>query len=139
MRKILLSLMIVALLVVYAGPVQAAAPSDRKYVIVNETTTSKVTCIPTSLIRPGKDRVLRFEVSSLTPYLGSASTEVIAALYDCTTAGSAINKVLEGEKESNDSDTVEERYIRPLRIANGVTMIQGARTVVLVEWERLIP
>lgn len=137
MRKILLSLMIVALLVVYAGSVQAAAPSDKKYVIVNDTATKATKSISTSIIRPGKDRILRFEVTDITAAGGG--TEVVAALYDCTTAGGTSNQVLEGEKESDDSDSVEEIYIRPLRIANGVTIVQGAHTIVLIEWETIIP
>ena len=138
MRKILLSLMIVALLVVWAGPVQAAAPSPKVYVITNTTTTVQSTSIPTSIIRPGKDRVLRFKVTSalVTP---STAVEAVAALYDSATTGGALATVLEGEVESNDSDSVEEVYSRALRIANGVTIVQGAHTVVTVEWEYFSP
>lgn len=136
MKKIFASLVAIALLFAFSGLARAATPSDYKYVIVNTTQTTLATAISTSYIEPGVHNITRFTVThGPVTQVGSTATEVIAALYDSSTVGGAGNKQLEGEIESNDADSVSFEYISPLRLANGAVIMQGAHTVVTVEYE----
>jgi len=139
MRK-LFSVLIVLALLASAIPAWAAFPSDSKYVITNTSPRSQVTKISTDIITPGQCRILRVTVGvAFTPGFICTSTESVAGLYDTQTTGGALNNCLEGEIESNDSDSVSYTYARPLNLANGVTIIQGAYTVVTIEYEKVIP
>ena len=119
-------------------------------------TANKVsTVIPNSLstttyadyIEPGKHRILSIEVTG-TPAPasgtlgippGSTATEAVCSIYDSSTIGGATNRWIEGELESTDSDTVKKTYTRPLDLVNGVVVVQGAWTVVSIEYERTQP
>ena len=136
MKKLILGLVVALVLM---GAVAHAADNqqltDYKYMIVNNAEGTLVTPIPTAVIDPAKHRILCFEVGFVMGSSGSTNTESVACLYDATSAGMATNKVAEGEIESNDADTVTKTYKRPLNLMNGVTMMQGSYTVVMIEWE----
>lgn len=140
MRKIF-SFLAIALLIAGLSMISVSAraeedSSDHKYVISNATgETTLATAISTDIIEPGKHRILRFKVTNTA----SGNTEVVAGIYDASSVGNATVNRLEGEIESNDSDSVEERYIRPLAIANGIVILQGSHTIVMVEFERYRP
>lgn len=133
MKKIVF-LLVLALLVCSTVPAMAVVPSDNKYVIYNSGATTKVTVVPTALIKPRESRILKMTVTSVLKN-GSTAVEAVAGLYDTTTGSSAIDNNMECEIESNDSDSVSYEFARPLRIYNGVVILQGAHTVVQLEWE----
>lgn len=139
LKKLILGFAIISLVLmgISSQAMADTSSSDFKYVIVNTTQTTLPTAISTDIIDPIKHRILRFKVSQGNTIGGSTATEVVAALYDSSTFAGAGNKQLEGEIESNDSDSVEERYSVPLRLANGCVIMQGANTIVLVEWEKV--
>lgn len=139
--KMIRKFIFVVLALVLMSQVVSAAPwdlNDEKRVIVNTTGVGITTFIPTTIIRPNKDRVFKITVSSALP-AGFTSTENFAALYDCTTAAGTLISALEGEIESSSAANVDLEWKRPLRIFNGVTILQGAYTVVLIEWEKVTP
>ena len=142
MKKLLL-ILIVPLLLMGLSTLAFAADtyqlSDQKYAIANTSATTKVTYIPTTVIRDrGRDRVFKVTVNSILG-AGLTHTEGIVAVYDCTSAAYLLASSMEGEIESNDSDSVSLEYKRPLTIYNGVAIAQGAFTTVLVEWEKVMP
>lgn len=133
MKKLLFSFVIVVL-VLMGTQVFADNPNldDTKYLIVNDSGENALTThIPTSIINPTKHRILRFKVCELMNH-----SEGFVCLYDATSSGYVTEKVAEGELELNDYNSqAEERYIKPLNLKNGVTIHQGIKTAVLVEWE----
>lgn len=145
MRKLFLILVAVMLFGGFCTYVMADSSSvenTEKIVLVNTGTTSQATAIATSAsgdsvyIAPGKHRIVKMVVSNIAP---GASTEVVAGLYDAASVGAATNTAIEGEIESNSQDSVTLEYSRPLKLVNGLTVIQGAYTSVLIEYERYRP
>ena len=138
MRK-LFSVLIVLALLASAIPAWAGHPDDLKYTIINTTGTTQVTAISTNIIKPGIHRILKFDVCSAPPL--SAVTETVAALYDAAAATGVHTGWLEGEIEGAGSSpaTVEKKYIRPLNLKNGAVIMQGAWTIVSIEYEKVIP
>lgn len=144
MRKILASLMVAILCIVFSGIAMADSQVQDSIVWcnVNDTAVAVGFAFPTTtdaadrvFFEPGKHRLLRFELTNIA----SISTEMIAAVYDSASIAAAGNQQIEGEIESNDSDSVEEVYIRPLAVKNGLVVRQGAYTILLVEYERYRP
>ena len=127
-------LLVLALLLASVMPAYAVAPSDNKYVITNTTAISQATAVSTSIIAPNIARILKVTVTSALPK-GATSTETVVGVYDATSSGAALNSALEGEVEGTTAATVEIKYERPLKVYNGITIIQGAYTVVVIEWE----
>lgn len=143
MRKIISILSVMALLVMFSLPAMAA--TSEKLTITNRSGDNLYTVVPNSAnadgrpyIKPRKHRVLRFRVSHVSNDLVNDEDEASenwAVLHDATTLGGATDKTAEGEIESEDFRSVEERYDRPLRIVNGVVLGQGAWTSLLIEYE----
>jgi len=140
MKKLIISLVVALFLMgaLNAYAVDTANISQR--VIINTDGYTLATAVPTTVLRPGKDYILRFQVTPIVPGgdLG-LSTEAVAAIFDSSTLGGATNQFCEGEIESNDADSVEERYTNPMGFKNGIVLTQGAQTVLLIEWEKRIP
>ena len=108
---------------------------DQKYTIVNTTGTSKATTISTSIIQPNISRIIKVTVTSALP-AGFTSTENVVGIYDCASVGATLNSALEGEVESASAATVEINYEgRPLKVYNGLSVVQGAYTVITVVFE----
>ena len=135
MKKLIISLVVALFLMGALNAYAIDTANVSQYVIVNTATTTLATAIPITVIRPGKDFILRFKVVSTA----ALTSETVAALFDSATLGNATDQFCEGEIESDDFDQVEERYSNPLGIKNGVVMTQGAETVLLIEWEKRIP
>jgi len=136
MKRFVILIVLALVLMVSTQVFAETQLGDNKYVITNTGHTSQVTVIPTTTIVPATDRIISFSVTTANLPKGSSAVEAIAALYDASSLKYALNTALEGEIESNDSDTIIKTYARPLRIFNAVTIIQGAHTVVEIEWER---
>jgi len=135
MKKFALVVLVLALAFGLTSVADAVELSDQKYVIANNASSGKTSFISTSLIRPGKDGILKVVVTAT-----DARSDCFVGLYDCTTAAAALVSVLEGEVEAKrDGGSANLEYIRPLRIYNGVTILQGPYTIVQLEWERLNP
>lgn len=144
MKRIFCFVAIALFAIGLVAPAFADSPwllDDTKTVIVNDGYTTQVTAISIARIRPGKDRAMKVTVTSKGGRLGSTSTECVAAIYDCTsgTSVASMNTVLEGEVETDGTSTGVMEWIRGLRIFNGVTILQGANTVVTIEWQRDTP
>ena len=132
MKKLIL-LALIALF--FVGAMNAsAADYTKKFCIVNNTALSIRTLISSTLIVPTESRIIRFKVTAIGQPTNTSS-EAVAALYDAATRVSAVATTLEGEIESNDFDSAEEKYDVPLDIVNGTVIGQGAFTIVLVEYE----
>ena len=109
--------------------------NDQKYVIANDASSGKTTHISTSIIRPDKDRVLKVTVCPT-----DRRSDAFVGIYDCTTAAGTLVSALEGEFEAKrDAGSESYEYKRPLRIFNGVTILQGPYTTVTLEWEKSNP
>jgi len=137
MKKVIFFLILAFVLM---GVIPAMAENelgDYKQIIVNNTAEKVATLIPTTLIIPGKCRILKVTCATLASAGGG--TENVIALNDASSVGAMTDKNSEGETESNDSDDAVLSYVNSLRISNGCVITQGAFTVVLVEWERVIP
>jgi len=141
--KKMLSFVAIALLVmglatsVFAVPPYASTDCyDTKYTIVNNSTTTKVSIIPSSLIGAnGTYELLKVDVSRSANPAGTAG-ESLVAIYDSIVPLTSIGAFCECELESNDDDTISKTWVRPLRIYNGVTIMQGAYSVVSIEYQR---
>ncbi len=136
--KRLLILFVVALFVMFCVPAQAATLADKKYTIDNSTGTgSLTTLIPITLLRPGKDRIVRITCTPQSTGAG-AHYENIVAIYDSASISGLIGtKAMEGEVERSDDTTSELSWDRGLAIYNGGVIAQGAKTIVNVEWEQI--
>ena len=125
-----------------------------KWNAVNNTANAVYVVIPTSkaangraYIQPGKHRIVSLFVQGFPANAtvagipnGSTATEGVAAIYDATSIASANNKNIEGEIEhSNQGGGVTLNYTRPLKVKNGIVLIQGAFTTVKLEYERIQP
>jgi len=140
MKKLLVSFIAIAFVLVGINAFADTADlNNQKYLIINDAGDKADFTIPTTLCIPGKSRIIKVTVS---PTGTSAQSEVYVALYDASSLTVAsLNKVCEGEVEANDEhDTAYLQYTaRGLKIANGCTIVQGAYTAVLVEWENYTP
>jgi len=129
-----ISLLVLALLFVSQLAYASAWDlNDNKHIIVNNAATGKTTFVSTDIIQPKVSRILYFTVTGCKSNL--PAPEVYAGLYDCTTAAGTLVSVLEGEVESPTDSTATLEYKRPLKIYNGVTILQGPYTTVTIEWE----
>jgi len=139
MKKLFSLFIAIALLAAVASPCLAAFPSDTKYTITNTSAVSQITTIPSSLIgADGKFALLRVTVGRTIGHTGT-SAEAVVGVFDATNPLTATNGNLECEIESNDFDTESMDWIRPLKIYQGVTVVQGAYSVVSIEYMRLRP
>ena len=148
MNRILRVLTVIALLVMFALPAMAERREDtEKLTFINKTGDSQHTAVTTifnaqqqnAYIAPGKHRIVSFEVCDLGNNELSTTTETMAALYDASSVGTASDKNVEGEVESDDGETRKLKYDRPLKLANGCVIGQGAYTCVTLEYERYSP
>lgn len=110
---------------------------DTKYTIVNTAATAKTTVIPSSLIG-GDSQYELLKVDIGTAISGAAGTtgEAVVGIYDATGMLGANNAALECEIESTDNDTLSKTWIRPLKIYNGVVIVQGAYSVATIEYQK---
>ena len=140
MKKLYVSFIAIALLItgLLASSAYASAwdLSDKKYVITNAATTKLTTSVGTTIMIPKRCRILYFEVTGCKA--NQVGPEVYAGLYDCTSAAGTLVSALEGEIESATDSTAKKEYAHPLRIYNGVTIIQGPYTVVSIEYEEVL-
>jgi len=149
-------IVVIALLVGLSLPAMADSQvrDSLIYNSVNMTANKITKALPTTssigdraYLAPGKHRIIKYEVSGMTANasgaagipIGSTSREVVCSIYDAASIGAATNKTLEGELESNDADTVFKAFDRPMKLVNGLVIVQGAWTVVTIEYERLNP
>jgi len=142
MRKLFICLIVASFLLMGAQAFADNELTDTKYLLVNTSDEKVGTLVPISLLIPGKCRVLKVTFSNIQADgdQGGVSSEVYGALYDCSSVGGANDKNVEGEIESDDAGSVAIDYgLRPLKIANGVVIVQGSNTAALVEWERILP
>ena len=141
MKKLLFSLMIVALLSMGANVFADTADLyDDKVCIINNSGDAITTLIPVTQIVPNKDWITRISVSSTGT---SVLSEAFCAIYDASTVvimADTGTKTCEGEWEAeNLYGSITHDYKRPLKIYNGVVIRQGAYSTVMIEWERYRP
>lgn len=110
--------------------------SDNKYTITNAASTGKTTHVGTTIMIPKRCRILYFEVTGCKA--NQVGPEVYAGLYDCTDAAGTLVSALEGEVESATDSTAKKEYVHPLKIYNGVTILQGPYTTVSIEYEEVL-
>lgn len=110
---------------------------DTKYTITNQTAKTVATIVPSSLISgDGSYQILSMDVGLASGQTGT-SAEIVAGLYDGTTLLHTAVGFLECELESNAYQaTASKRWIRPLKIYNGVIVVQGAYSTVTLEYQR---
>lgn len=99
--------------------------NEYSYEIENTSGTSaKTQVVPVTSIRPGVDKITRFEVTALQ---GLPGAECWGALFDDTTLACTGEKI--GEMEAGNGFTA---YwlpgVRSKKILNGVVAMQGVRT-----------
>jgi len=145
MKRILSSLFVIALLVAFVSPAMAesfSSENTEKLILLNtDTGLGMKTAIPTSAsgdrvyIQPGKHRIIQVVVTNLA----ALHTENVVAIYDASGVGTAGNKQCEGEIESADEDTIKMKWARPLKLVNGLVVIQGSGTSVTIEFEKYRP
>ncbi len=134
MKKILSSLIVIALLFVCSAPAMGAALTDKKYSILNDAGGSLTTLVPIALIIPNKSRVIKVTVTTMKN--PSAGTECLVAIYDASSISGLIDtKAMEGEIESDGDKSAVLEWKRCLKIYNGCVIGQGAYTVVNIEYE----
>ncbi|MFA5499495.1 MAG: hypothetical protein WC404_00270 [Candidatus Omnitrophota bacterium] len=138
--KRLLSAVLAALAIsapVYAlGDQVYTGVNQRVYISENTTGLFKTTYVPTSgvdpYISPYTDRILGFDVTPIT----SISYENVAGLYDATTSAQLTGPYFMGEAEGGTAFTGEKWFPYPVRVANGIAIVQGAKTRVNVYYLR---
>lgn len=103
------------------------------YVCTNTTTEAANTNISTSTITVANHRILGFTVQEYDPTIAS---ERIVGLYDCDTDGEITTTYLFDEAESGtDNASLTRWYVYPKRLSQGLTVQQGANTIVIVYYE----
>ena len=111
---------------------------DTKYTIVNTAAVAKTSVVPTSLIKDNAEFEL-LKVDVCTAISGAAGTtgEAVVGIYDASAPQYANNASLECELEaSSTQETASKSWVRPLKIYNGVVVVQGAYSVVSIEYQR---
>ncbi len=140
MKKIFCFMLCATLLLGFAVSAFGAYTStdlyDTKLTITNAAATVKMTVVPTSLV--GTDatyELLKVDVGQCINHTGT-SAEAVVGIYDAADASYWSNAFLECELESNDDTTATKTWIRPLKIYNGLLIVQGAYSVVTVEYQK---
>lgn len=108
---------------------------DTKYVSVNDSASVVCRPVPSTLIGDnGEYEILSISVS---PLLTSTSSEAVAAIYDAASLTRSVNTNLECEIEAGTVVTaMDKKWVRPLKIYNGVYIGQGAYSIVTIEYQR---
>ena len=128
-----------ALLLGFAFPVMAVNQlNNQKYFITNNSATSIATIVSTDIIpASGEAGITRLEVTPILPS-GATTGCNFVSIYDSNDLWGTSAGWMEGEIEAAASvGTLTKTYTRPLKITNGVVIVQGAYTVASVEWEYL--
>ena len=126
MRRFLFLSMVMCLFVGIAFAQDPTAVTEYEYTISNNSGTGRATAIPITSIRPNVDKITAYEVVAKA----SGNSETYIGVYDGTTVACSGEKF--GEKEATSKGSAGERFERPKKIVNGVTVIQGANTDAIV-------
>jgi len=141
MKKLFALFIAIVLMSAVAAPAFADYAStdcyDTKYLITNTTGAAKISTVPSTLISgDGKYVLLAVTVGPTNGGTGT-SAEALVGIYDSSTILGASNGNLECEIESYNEETTTMQWVRPLKIYNGVTVVQGAYSVVTIEYMRV--
>ena len=110
---------------------------DTKYTIVNNSATATATTIASGIIGGGSQyELLSVEVTQYLAGHTGTTGEALVAVYDSALPITSIGAFVECELESNDDTSVSKEWVRPLKIYNGVTIMQGAYSVVTIEYQK---
>ena len=116
-----------------AGPTRFSNNQNVKsYVLTNATTTTKATAVSTSTITVLNHRILGYTIQELDP---TAAAERIVGLYDSASVIAATATYLIDETETSDNVSATRWYPYPMALANGLTVLQGVNTVVIIYYE----
>ena len=143
MRKYLLTTLILLAMIVPAFAGNFVRMDENKdvlvYVKTNSAATSICTHVSTATIIPGKHRIIGYEVS---PIAASAGT-ITVALYDNETVALATTATysddLFAETVCANTTSAERSFPYPKRLDTGLSILQGAGTVVTIYYERYSP
>ena len=145
MRKYVFSLLILLMMItpVFAGNfVRMNEQSDIKtYVSINSGSTTTCTNVATTTIIPGRHRIIGYEVA---PNVSGAGT-VTVALYDATAVTAATLGTYDtagdlfAESASANTASAERSFPYPKKLDTGLSIFQGAGTVVTIFYERYSP
>lgn len=142
-RKVLAVLCVVMMLgsafVINASAARRVELSGNQFLMTetsNNTANYKTTVIVKDSAYYLTDRVIGFTVMPNMNSSTSASTETVATLYDSNAAtGLHLLEVI-GEAEANQSESKTEWFPYPRDITNGITVIQGPFTRVVIYFVR---
>jgi hypothetical protein len=116
---------------------------DTKYVITNTSTTLGLTTIIPSTIISGDATYHLLRVTVGHAGKGASYGEAYVGIYDATNPEHAVIGNLECELEAGSglygAPVVEKVWTKPLKIYNGVIVVQGCSSIVQIEYERRVP
>ena len=143
MRKFFSLFLALSLALLMYGPMAMASdtPSIETYVLVNNAARGIVTNISTSTIRPGKDRILAWEV---TTYDVSTSA-VSCAFFDTasvavTTLGTyATTTYLLGETVGSYQAPTYREPPKPISFSTALSVYQSPESIVTIYYEKTTP
>lgn len=101
------------------------------YVSANTTNAYKETAVSTSTIIPAYHRILGVNI---VPLDISAGSEFIFVLHDGANANSTAN-IFDEAEYGQDEEKKPYFYPHPKRLITGLTIVQGANSVVIVYYE----
>jgi len=132
MKKVLLGLVMSLICsFVYANEFGGDSGVFMTYQTINTTSTSQVTCVPTTSIYPKRDKILGFDI--VENFNGTHSERWVAVYDDTTKELSGENL---GEGEALEGSWWGKTFPYPRDVENGITVMQGANTIVTIYFER---
>lgn len=105
------------------------------YTIVNDAATKSMTSISTSIIVPGRDMIVGWQIMPAASRAGTLAYENIATLYDESTTSGVLQEVI-GEVECVQFYHTAFAFLFPREIINGIRVRQGAYTIVIIYFIR---
>ena len=136
MKKLLVIVVGIMLLVsgyAYADITDSAVAYT--YTVTNDAPGTSMTSISTSIIVPGRDMIIAWQIMPAPSRGGTLAYENIATLYDESTTSGVLQEVI-GEVECVQFYHTAFFFQFPREIVNGVRVHQGAYTIVVIYFIR---
>lgn len=134
MKKLLNLFLVLGLVLFILSPVLASDTESIKTYPSQATSVSTTTLATITTVVPGKSRILGYELS---PSISGSGTMTMA-LYDVAAVGSVSSSTVFAEAACANTASVNRTFPAPISLANGLVIMQGDGTNVIVYYENTI-
>jgi len=134
MKKVLLIVLVSLFICSFAHSVEMDSKTFLSYKVENTTAEAQVFLVPITLIWPGRDRVIGWQITK--DYDNTNNAEMYVEIYDASSASLEETDEVIDEAEYVTYDTNGRFFPYPRNVENGIVVRSGANTIVHIFFER---